>query len=172
MNLRIEQSKKQPEILCIYNTTNVKFAHYDTIKEKVSILNNPIAKQIEKLNGTDYLKKAIENEVKVWQYNNSPFRKLDQDKITKFADILLAMGVLGAALDNANQEIKPILKEANIKLEDIENLQEYLNRFMKASVKALGPDLVINSFDYGEKIYQEALNNASHLNTLKKELSA
>lgn len=169
MNLSIQQSKNSPSTLCIYNGANIKFAHYDMEKDRVSILNNPIAKQIEKMNGTDYLKKAIVSEVKVWQYNNSPFRKLDQEKITKFADILLAMGVLGAALDNANQEIKPILKEADIKLEDIENLQEYLNRFMKASVKALGTDLVINSFDYGEEIYQDALSKASKLNELKKE---
>lgn len=168
MDLIIKQSKNSPDTLCIYNGANIKFAHYNLKTEKVSILNNPIAKRIEQLNGLEYLKKAIAERVDIWKWETSPFRKLSKEKVIKFADILLAMGVLGAALDNASQEMEPILKEGNISLDDIGNLREYLNRLMKASVKALGTDLVIDSFDYGEEIYQDALSKASHLNTIKR----
>lgn len=164
MNLSIQQSKNSPSTLCIYNGANIKFAHYDMEKDRVSILNNPIAKQLEKVNGTDLLKEAVKNEVKLWQYNNSPFRKLDKETVSKFTNTLLAMGILGAALDTAEQELKPILKMINADLGDISNLKEYLNRFMKSSAKVLGQDLAIQSFDKGEEVYNQSMEYAKSLN--------
>lgn len=174
MNTQIQiiESKNTPDILkVVYSPTQLHFANIDVKKnDKVSILENKQTASFVKLNGKEYLKQAVEAYIPVWRYNNSPFRKIDESKVIQFYNILLAMGVIGAALDNASQEIKPILEETGLELGDITNLQEHLNRFMKATNRALGTDLVINAFDYGEEIYSSALEKASHLNELKKEL--
>lgn len=170
--IQIIESKNTPDNLkVVYSPTQLHFANIDVTKnDKVSILDNSKTSSFVKLNGKEYLKKAVEDYLPIWRYNNSPFRKIDEDRVIKFYNILLAMGVIGAALDNASQDIKPILEETGLELGDIAKLQENLNNFMRATNRALGTDLVINAFDYGEEIYRSALEKASHLNELKKEL--
>lgn len=168
MNIKIKESKNSTGTLTIHNGADVKFAHYNTNTGKVSILNNPIAKQIVKLNGEDHLKKAIAERVEIWKFETSPLRKLSKEKVQHMTEILASMAILTSALDNASNDLSETCKGIDMSLIDVSNLRETSATFMKNTAKSLGIDLAIDAFDYGEDIYTRSIAMAKKMELLKQ----
>lgn len=163
MKITFKESKDSENTILVFNPNNVKIAHVNSKKRKVSICGNAVSRQLERINGVERTKETILAHYDHWVYESSPFSKLSTEELNKLQNNFIALNILGASIDNIVQEIKQVSCQVGLEFSGIKDLSNTLEVFNSSSVQVLGQDLAIDAFDISDSITEDALSKADNI---------